>query len=243
MKRFKAAAALGLLLAIFLTSSFSGFAAVCAQLRADTLRLHILANSDSAVDQALKLRVRDAVLAEAGELFAPARSKAEAERGAQRNLKRIRAAAQRVLRDAGAPYGARVRLVNMYFATTRYPDQHLTLPAGRYDAVRVELGAARGKNWFCVLFPPLCLPAAAGEESGSAYTDAEKQVTSGGWEVRFAVVEWLQQARESLSPKSPRAAGNQSGRQDQSAPVPPADSAPAAPAKSRAAPGRAQKSG
>lgn len=200
LKRFKTALGLGLLLAIVLTCSFSSFSAVCAEIRRDTLRLHILANSDTEADQQLKLAVRDAILAETGGLFGSAGSKEAAERSVDANLDVIRGIAETVIREQGYDYPVRVTRTNLYFATTRYPDTGLTMPAGRYDAVRVEIGKAQGKNWFCVLFPPLCVPAATADAAQeAAYTEEERAVTGGGYEVRFAVLEWLEQARESLA--------------------------------------------
>jgi len=79
----------------------------------------------------------------------------------------------------------------MYFDTREYDS--FTLPAGRYDAVRVEIGAHAGKNWFCVLFPPLCVPAAAGQDADApAYTDAEREVLHSPYSIRFAAVELLE---------------------------------------------------
>lgn len=200
LKRFKTALGLGLLLAIVLTSSFSSFSAVCAEIRQDTLRLHILANSDTEADQQLKLAVRDAILAGTGDLFGAAASKQAAEQRVDANLDNIRRIAETVIRQQGYDYPVRVTRTNLYFATTRYPDTGLTMPAGRYDAVRVEIGRAEGKNWFCVLFPPLCVPAATADAAReAAYTEEEQAVTGGGYEVRFAVLEWLEQAKESLA--------------------------------------------
>ncbi len=194
-KRWRLSLALGLALAILLTCSFSSFASVCGAIRADTLRLHILANSDSEADQALKLRVRDAILAQAGDLFDGAQDKQQAERQLAGRLSEIREIAQDTLRAAGCGDTVEVALVERYFDTTHYPDTGLTLPAGRYDAVQVRIGAAAGKNWFCVLFPPLCVPAASAQNEG--YTEAEQRVTEGGYEIRFALVEWVERLRES----------------------------------------------
>ena len=178
-------AGLGLALALALTGWFSSFCALAAQVRADTLRLHVQANSDSEADQRVKLRVRDAVLAEAEELFAGASGKAEAQAIAAENLPRLKAAAEQAAQ--GQP--VRVFLTEMYFDTTCY--ETFTLPAGRYAALRVELGTHRGKNWFCVLYPALCLPAAEGE---AVYPDPgeQKLVESPGVEIRFAALEWWQ---------------------------------------------------
>lgn len=195
LKKFKTALGVGLILAVLLTSSFSSFAAVCKEIRADTLRLHILANSDSAADQQLKLAVRDAILAEEGELFSNSADKQDAIRRAEQQLPRIQQIAEQVIREHGYDYAVTAKVTNLYFATTHYPDTGLTMPAGRYDAVRIEIGAAEGKNWFCVLFPPLCLPAAT-EKSEQNYTEEEQMVTEGGYELRFALVEWVEHLRE-----------------------------------------------
>ena len=179
-------AGLGLLLAVLLTCGFSSFAKVAAHVRADTLRLHVQANSDSVEDQLLKLRVRDAVLAASAELWGGEQNKQQAMEQAQASLPRLQLLAEQTVAAAGSRLPVKVYLTNMYFATTRYTD--FTLPAGSYDALRIELGAHAGKNWFCVLYPGLCLPAAEGE---AAYpTSAEQQlVKSEGYEIRFATLE------------------------------------------------------
>lgn len=195
LKKLKIAIAVGTLLAIVLTSNFSSFAAVCDAIREDTLRFHVLANSDSEADQALKLKVRDAVLKVTAADFEKANTKQEAEKAADAQLDKIRAAAEKTIRSEGYDYSVKVYRTRMYFATTRYPRAaggSYTLPAGQYDAVRIEIGAAAGHNWFCVLFPQLCLPAAQSDATADAlYTDEEKQVLESGYEVRFALVEWL----------------------------------------------------
>lgn len=107
--------------------------------------------------------------------------------------------AQRTVRARGYSYPVAVRLENMYFSTREYDG--FTLPAGRYDAVRVEIGAHAGKNWFCVLFPPMCVPAATsdGGQDMSAYSGAEQQAVCSSYKVGFAAVEWLEGLKESLS--------------------------------------------
>ncbi len=192
-------AAAGLVLAVVLSCWFSTFAGTCAGLRDSTLRLHVKANSDSAADQALKLQVRDAVLAQTGDLFARQTDKAQAIQAAQANLDRIQAAAEEAVAKAGSQQAVRVYLTNMYFDTTVY--DRFTLPAGRYDALRVELGSSQGHNWFCVLYPGLCLPAA--EEK--TYADPAQQTLleeSGGYEIRFAALEAVERAAEWLRAKA-----------------------------------------
>ena len=196
--RWELSVLLGLALALSL-SSFTRFSAACAGVREDTLRLHILANSDSEADQELKLAVRDAILQAEGGMFAAERTKEGALRAAGADLEAIRAVAQRTVRARGYSYPVAVRLENMYFSTREYDG--FTLPAGRYDAVRVEIGAHAGKNWFCVLFPPMCVPAATsdGGQDMSAYSGAEQQAVCSSYKVGFAAVEWLEGLKESLS--------------------------------------------
>lgn len=138
------------------------------------LRLHVVANSDTAEDQAVKRQVRDAVL----ELLAPAlnraRSVEEAKQAVLVRQEEVRRAAEQVVRQAGKPYGVRVEVGRFLFPTKVYGDT--ALPAGRYDALRISLGAAEGQNWWCVLFPPLCLVDAAG---GVAVVSSGPQTSPG----------------------------------------------------------------
>ena len=182
--------ALGLVMAFTWAAGQQHFAAVCGQVRADSLRLHIVAAGDTVAQQSLKLRVRDAVLAESRRLCAGARTQAEARQRLACQLPAIRAAVRRVLTAAGQPMPIRAELTQGWFATSRYPGR--TLPAGQYTALRITLGAGRGHNWWCCLYPSLCLSAA-----GSRYdTPAENElVTAGGYTVRFALVEWWEKLR------------------------------------------------
>ncbi len=177
-------------LACILLSQFAAFAQVCAGVRADTLRLHILANSDSEEDQALKLAVRDTILEEYGPLFAHQATQQGAKEAAQAHLAEIEQTAARVLAEAGCPQQVHAHVVNMMFHTKEYDG--FTLPAGMYDAVRIELGQAAGHNWFCVLFPPLCVPAAADADDGPAYPQEEEEAVSTPYKVKFAALEWWQ---------------------------------------------------
>ena len=182
-------AGLGLLFAVVLTCWMSSFCALADEVRANTLRLHVQANSDSEADQALKLIVRDAVLEEMGPVFAAAESEAQAAAIAEESLPRLQACVERTLQEQGSSLSARVYLTEMYFDTTYYED--FTLPAGVYDALRVELGAHAGRNWFCVLYPGLCLPAAG--EAAVYPTEAQQNlVEAPKVEVRFAALEWLE---------------------------------------------------
>ena len=156
-------------------------ALVCA----DTLRLHIRAGSDSVADQSAKLHVRDAVLAYL-DAACPAQNKPEALTWAAQHLFELQLTARHALAKLGLRAPVRVQLVNMYFPTRRYGSG--TLPAGRYDAVRIELGTGAGRNWWCVLYPGLCRAACGGYA-----LPAENDLVCGEYILRFKVVEWVQQ--------------------------------------------------
>ena len=164
---------LALALAIVLTVGADWHQRTAAQVRADTLRLHILANSDTLDDQLLKLQVRDAVLA----ALPPAVTKAATPDEA--------AAADPALHRAHSPQAARLRLEQWDFAARDYGS--FTLPGGAYTALRIELGEARGRNWFCVLYPALCVSG-----STAAYPTAdENALVFGRFEVRCAVADFI----------------------------------------------------
>ena len=126
------------------------------------LRLHILANSDNRLDQAVKLRVRDALLP----LFEAAASYDDARAFVLAHGAALLARCQAVLAAAGAPYGAQLLLGVSAFPDRTYDKTFF--PAGDYDALQIVLGAGEGHNWWCVLFPPLCIVT----QDGAAPTDA-----------------------------------------------------------------------
>ena len=151
------------------------------------IRLHVIANSDSEADQALKLRVRDAILRETAEDFAKSESQIETMARAEELLPKMKAVAEEALARAGSADAVRVALVNMYFETREYDGT--ILPAGYYDAVRIELGAAEGHNWWCVLFPQLCIGTAT---EGPELEQIEKLAEGPEYRLSFALVEWLE---------------------------------------------------
>ena len=190
-----AAVALGTLLALVLTG-WCSFGRVCERIRSQTLRLHVLANSDSAADQQVKLQVRDALLAECEDLFAQADSLAAAETAALCALPALQRTAEQTVRAAGYDYPVRIALEDSWFDTRSYGDY--TLPAGQYRALRVQLGEAQGQNWWCCLFPPLCVAAAsdrAASDAEAAWGGEGVQLSTGGYRLRFALLEWLESRR------------------------------------------------
>ena len=124
----------------------------------NVIRLHVLANSDSDEDQALKLKVRDAILERSSELFGESGSIEEAADSINANIDAITEVAQAVINENGYDYPVSVTLTNERYPTRSY--ESLSFPSGEYLSLRVMIGEAEGQNWWCVLFPPLCLSAA-----------------------------------------------------------------------------------
>lgn len=146
-----------LCIAFILTVIYSviPFQAECTTISDDVFRFHIMANSDSSEDQNLKLKVRNRVLDYTEELFNSAKSKNEAETLVQKNLQKICNVAQEEVYKNGYDYTVKAQTVNMYF-TTRYYENY-TMPSGMYDALRIIIGSGKGHNWWCVMYPSICV--------------------------------------------------------------------------------------
>lgn len=167
------------------------FAAASQQLSEEVMRLHVIANSDSPEDQAVKLKVRDAVVTEAAKWYGEAKNLEEANSAVCLHLQAIEKAAGRVLTENHVEYEGKVQVLDRYFSTREY--EGFRLPAGKYRTLQVVLGEGKGKNWWCVVFPALCLPASLQKE-----TDLLAQLPSGsreefhsvqGYQVKFKMVE------------------------------------------------------
>ncbi|MBE6902498.1 MAG: stage II sporulation protein R [Ruminococcaceae bacterium] len=181
--------AAGLALSLVLRS-FSGFAQECEGVQESVLRLHIPANSDSENDQSVKLQLRDYILAEYGAQLSEEQDLAAAERRIVQLLPELERDCNEFLSRQGVDYGAKAELTEMYFTTRTY--EEVTLPAGTYTALRVTLGSGEGHNWWCVMFPPLCIPVAAERnESCAMLPDALVYGDDGSVEVKFALYEFL----------------------------------------------------
>lgn len=185
IKTFNIALAVGLVFAVLL--SMVSFDACCEDLRENVFRLHIIANSDGDKDQAVKLAVRDALLRESGDLFLAADDLNTAKLLAERNVEVIEKIANETLKEYGCDYQASVSISESYFNTRVYDEY--TLPAGVYNALKIELGRAEGKNWWCVLFPSICVGACMGIDE-TASSGGEKIAVSGEkYVVKFKIVE------------------------------------------------------
>lgn len=192
--------AVAVALILVLTFCICGFDARCDTIRENVLRLHVLANSDSAEDQALKLKVRDALLKESEDMFKSCNSESEAAESARENLARLQQVAQQTVYDNGYTYPVTVEVAKVWFETRHY--EEFTLPAGEYEALRVVIGDGAGKNWWCVMFPAVCISSAGKDQGFSKVLNddtAEIVEKPKQYKARFKVVELFQKARRGLS--------------------------------------------
>ncbi len=177
-----------LIVCIMATVSFENN---CKGIREEILRLHVIANSDSDFDQDLKLQVRDAVLKSGETVFSGSEDIISAEGKIAEKTNVLLNSAKETIYNLGYDYDVKIELKRSYFPTRIYDD--ITLPAGYYKAVRIIIGEGKGKNWWCIMFPPLCLPAASDNKEviGDYLTKNEMQIVTSNpkYEVRFWLIE------------------------------------------------------
>lgn len=138
----------------FIVCAFSYVNAVSCDIQNSVFRLHVIANSDSEEDQNLKYIVRDKVLEYINSISYNASSKKDVIDLAKSNIDTIQEIAQKTVYENGYNYSVKLNIGNFAFPTKTYGD--ISFPAGFYDALKIEIGNANGKNWWCVMFPPLC---------------------------------------------------------------------------------------
>ena len=164
-------------------------------LREKVIRLHVVADSDDAADQAYKLQVRDAVTAYLAENMDTNISQNQAKLWLEENLEELTQVANATLHEAGAGDRAAVSLAREAFPVRHYDT--FSLPSGVYDSLRITIGAGEGKNWWCVIFPSLCVSAAsetvADTAAGAGFSDGLTGAIQGqpGYEIRFFFLDWL----------------------------------------------------
>ena len=188
-----------LLLAFGLTLTVGVWASASESALADrVLRLHVIANSDSDSDQARKLLVRDAVLAEAAQILDGVSDRREAEAALAPHLDELAQAGADALARTGTPGSVTVTLADQWFPTKEYDG--FSLPAGQYRALKVTIGEGKGQNWWCVVFPPLCLGSVSERsvESAAEGVLSDDQVAlitgqDGGYVLKFRLIEWWQE--------------------------------------------------
>ena len=155
MKKIKIFITFAFLLAIFVfTCAYTYVSAISDNLYNSIFRLHVIANSDSEEDQNLKYIVRDNLINYMNDNCKNLSSKEEVIQYAKENLDKLKQIAENTVKDNGFTYPVQVEIGNYEFPTKNYGD--ISFPAGFYDALRVKIGESSGKNWWCVMFPPLC---------------------------------------------------------------------------------------
>ncbi len=185
-KAFEWAVIFGFICAVFW--SFADFDASCEELRHNVLRLHIVANSDSPTDQKLKLEIRDEILKESRKLFSADGDLEEAVKVAQNHIGDFEEIANGVIKEKGFSYKANVKIGNAFFETRVYDE--FTLPGGNYRSLIINIGEAKGKNWWCVVFPGVCLPTdGSGLEKSVGENGVEIAEESRDYVIRFKAVE------------------------------------------------------
>lgn len=169
------------------------FQSECAEIPDDVFRLHIIANSDFDFDQQLKLKVRDRILEHTKEMFSKAKSKEDSEKIIAENLQNIADIAKEEICLNGYDYPVKAEITNMYF-TTRYYDDY-TLPSGMYDALRITIGEGKGRNWWCVMYPSICISSVeSDEEKVKEALDEEEYsiIKDEQYQYKFLIVEWFE---------------------------------------------------
>lgn len=159
------------------------------------IRLHVVANSDSDEDQALKLKVRDAVLPAVAEMLADCADVEDAKLVLSRNSGLLVQTAAQVVGNEGVGQSVSVHLGQEYYPTRGYDG--LRLPAGTYESLRIVIGEGAGHNWWCVLFPPLCVNTAAPENQliEAGFTGSQVKILTEcenpRYVLKFRILEWI----------------------------------------------------
>ena len=151
----------------------------------DTVRLHILAHSDSEEDQEVKICVRDYLLSAYGEVLSGYETAEEAAKAAGEIIPEMTENVEKLLRESGFSYGAHITLSEEWYERREYAD--CVYPEGQYTSLRVILGDGAGKNWWCVMFPPLCLDMALGETL--PYSEEETALIGGKYKMKLKGLE------------------------------------------------------
>lgn len=175
--------------------NINAFSQQCESIREKMLRMHVIANSDSEEDQQLKLKVRDAVLLAGEKVFDGSITATEAKEKITPYIDYLENVALDTIKNEGFDYGVEIKVENEYFNTRTY-DNIVTLPAGYYNAIKVIIGEGKGQNWWCVMFPPMCLPTAVAEcEISDVLTEDETEIVTETekYKFKFKIVEFFEE--------------------------------------------------
>lgn len=189
-------------ISLYMAFSCTYFTASAGTVKDNVVRLHILANSNSELDQEVKLKVRDALLETNASILSDTVTKENAKEHFEASKDILLKTAKDTLKDNGFDYNVKITLQEEYFETRAYGN--LIFPAGQYTALKVVLGEGEGKNWWCVMFPPLCVPAADGietkENTADYLTESGEKIVNGGnkYIVKFKLLEIYEEFRDKL---------------------------------------------
>ena len=190
-------------ISLYMAFSCTYFTASAGTVKEDVVRLHILANSNSEIDQEVKLKVRDALLRTNASILSDGVTKENAKEHFEKSKEILLKTAKETLKENGFNYIVKITLQEEYFETRTY--DNLTFPAGQYTALKVVLGEGNGKNWWCVMFPPLCIPVADGietnENTADYLTDSGEKIVRGGekYIVKFKLLEIYEELRDKFN--------------------------------------------
>lgn len=199
IKKIRVALAAALIICVAV--SLVRFDAACADIKENVLRLHILANSDTDADQALKLKVRDALLNTNAANLENCDNLGQALEVTKNNIDLITQTAQQVIKENGYDYGVSAEIGKEYFNTRVYDD--FTLPAGYYDALILKIGKAEGKNWWCIMYPAFCVKAASNSdlEKSVGKSGADIALSPQKYQIRFKIVEYYEKIKKIIRKK------------------------------------------
>mgnify|MGYP002688988565 FL=1 len=183
---------------VFMFSCIAPFIETSENISDQVFRLHILANSDSAEDQQLKLKVRDEILKKGETVFASSNSLEETIELCKNNIALFQQTAEQCLKDNGSDYEVKVYVDKEYFNTREYDE--ITLPSGIYNALKIEIGQGKGHNWWCVMFPAICLSSVTDDELNKYLSEDEQKLVNSDskYEVRFKIVEIYEKVKSKI---------------------------------------------
>ncbi|WP_294951945.1 stage II sporulation protein R [uncultured Eubacterium sp.] len=161
------------------------------------LRMHVLANSNSIDDQSLKIAVKNNILKSTRELFTDCNNLEESIEIAQSNTELIKASAQEVIKKYNKNYDVKVYVDNEFFDVREYKD--FTLPSGNYNTVKVVIGEGKGKNWWCVMYPAVCISACSDDFDKALTKEEKKLITSKKYIPKFKILEIINKIKNKIN--------------------------------------------
>ena len=161
------------------------------------LRMHVLANSNSIEDQKLKIAVKNSILKATQELFINCNSLDESINIAKNNTALIKASAEEVIKKYNKSYDVKVYVDNEFFDVREYKD--FTMPSGNYNTVKVVIGEGKGKNWWCVMYPAVCISACSDDFDKALTKEEKKLITSKKYIPKFKMLEIVNKIKNKIN--------------------------------------------